>query len=56
MNNMSKVEEFKAGKQLLYANVEDVLSKKYNLDNPHIMELEEEDEDEDGEEKRVVRL
>ena len=54
MNNMSKVEEFKAGKQLLYANVEDVLSKKYNLDNPHNMELEEEDEGEDGEEKRVV--
>lgn len=54
MNNMSKVEEFKAGKQLLYANVEDVLSKKYNLDNPHNMELEEEDEDEDGEENRVV--
>ena len=54
MHNMSKVEEFKAGKELLYVNAEDVLSKKYNLDNPHIMELEEEDEDEDGEEKRVV--
>lgn len=54
MNKMSKVEEFKAGKQLLYVDAKDVLAKKYNLDNPHIMELEEEDEDEDGEEKRVV--
>lgn len=51
---MSKIEEFKAGKRVLYVNVEDVLSQKYNLDNPNIMELEEEDEDEDGEEKRVV--
>ena len=55
MHEMSKVEEFKASKELLYVDVKEVLAKKYNLDNPHIMEIEEDAfDDEDGEGERVV--